>query len=97
LSRFFARLYVVVRPRNKQTNKQEKAMNEITKVCDLSAKPSGELSDNDLDQVAGGLNITPVPKSTAPKSGPPTSIAAGEVTTDTLDDNLPGNGGGVIV
>jgi hypothetical protein len=29
-------------------------MNEITKVCDLSAKPSGELSDNDLEQVAGG-------------------------------------------
>jgi hypothetical protein len=29
-------------------------MNEITKVCDLSANPSGELSDNDLDQVAGG-------------------------------------------
>jgi hypothetical protein len=37
--------------------KKEKAMNEITKVCDLSAKPSGELSDSDLEQVAGGVTI----------------------------------------
>jgi hypothetical protein len=81
-----------------QTTK-EKAMNEITKVCDLSAKPSGELSEKDLEQVAGGLNITPVPKSTAPKYGPPTSIASGEISENMAGDdgdNMPGGGGSVI-
>jgi hypothetical protein len=55
----------------------------------------GELTDEQLDQVAGGLILNPTQHSPKPQSN--SSIAAGEITTDSLNDNLPGNGGGVIV
>jgi hypothetical protein len=58
-------------------------------------KPEVELTEEQLDNVAGGLILNPTQH--APKSSVPTSIAAGEITTDSLNDNLPGNGGGVIV
>jgi hypothetical protein len=64
------------------------AKTDLTKMHD-------ELTDEQLDKVAGGLILNPTQH--APKSSVPTSIAAGEITSDTLDNNLPGNGGNVIL
>jgi len=69
----------------------------------------GELTDAELEGVAGGQFVTnPVttPDPFRPKFGPPNSIAGGELggtlggdnplASNSTDNNLPQNGGGVI-
>ncbi len=57
---------------------------------------SKELTDQQLEGVQGGNSISKFPSPRTPKFGPPSSIAGGEIETNSTDDNLPGNGGGVI-
>jgi hypothetical protein len=59
-----------------------------------------ELSDSELQGIAGGLFIslvTKMPNYTGPKLHVPSSIAGGEINSNSTDNNLPDSGGGIIV
>jgi hypothetical protein len=59
------------------------------------------LSDDQLAMVVGGNRVaigTQLPNWHGPKYGPPSgSIAAGEINSNALDNNLPDSGGGIVV
>jgi len=56
----------------------------------------GELTDEQLEGVNGGMMIPVLPKVTYPKLHAPSSIAQGEINSNSTDNNLPDSGGGII-
>jgi hypothetical protein len=56
------------------------------------------LSDDQLALVVGGNRVSLFPSYHGPKYGPQQgSIAASEINSNALDNNLPDSGGGIVV
>jgi len=57
--------------------------------------PTNELTEDQLDKVAGGTQISP--SYHGPKLHAPASIAQGEINSNSTDSNLPDSGGDGII
>jgi len=56
----------------------------------------GELTDNELEGAVGGFYAPFVPNPATPKPQQTASIAEGEISDNSISDDLPSSGGPVI-